>query len=81
MLIESRLDGMISTPRAGALGSAAKRPSKFDTPASKAHKNHEMSSPAGGHTPRGEAGDGLYVNVSERTASINERQGLRLLLS
>lgn len=49
------LDGMISTPRAGGLGSAAKRRSNFDTPASKAHKNSEMSSPAGGMTPRGEA--------------------------
>jgi DNA polymerase alpha subunit B len=68
MLIVHRLDGMIATPRAGAMGSAAKRRSNFDTPASKAHKNHEMSSPAGGATPRGEASNGPYVFVSERTA-------------
>lgn len=58
-----RLDGMIATPRAGAVGSAAKRRSNFDTPSSKANKNHEMSSPAGGLTPRGEATNGPYVYV------------------
>lgn len=71
MLIETRLDGMIPTPRAGASASAAKRRSNFDTPSSKAHKNHEMSSPAGGQTSRGEAGDGLYVQVMQHTALSN----------
>ncbi|KAJ4356683.1 DNA-directed DNA polymerase alpha subunit pol12 [Didymosphaeria variabile] len=61
------LDGMIATPRTGALGSAAKRRSNFDTPSSKAHKNHEMSSPASGPTPRGEASNGLAFDFSSRT--------------
>ncbi|KAK7192011.1 DNA polymerase alpha/epsilon subunit B [Paraphaeosphaeria sporulosa] len=60
------LDGMIATPRAAPLGSAAKRRSNFDAPAGKAHKNHEMSSPAGGQTPRGEVGDASVFDFSSR---------------
>ncbi|KAJ4290219.1 DNA-directed DNA polymerase alpha subunit pol12 [Kalmusia sp. IMI 367209] len=60
------LDGMIATPRPGGInGSAAKRRSNFGTPASKAHKNHEMSSPAGGLTPR-EANGGPTFDFSTR---------------
>ena len=58
------LDGMITTPRSGALGSAAKRRSNFDTPSSKAHKNSEMSSPAGGMTSRGDT-NGPYVHPTQ----------------
>jgi DNA polymerase alpha subunit B len=54
------------------MGSAAKRRSNFDTPASKAHKNHEMSSPASGLTPRGEASNGPYVFIPKRAASTDE---------
>ncbi|KAF1973894.1 DNA polymerase alpha 70 kDa subunit [Bimuria novae-zelandiae CBS 107.79] len=63
------LDGMIATPRAGALGSAAKRRSNFDTPASKAHKNHEMSSPAGGVTPRADTNGAPAFDFSSRTSA------------
>jgi DNA polymerase alpha subunit B len=45
----------------GANGSIVKRKSKFDTPASKAHKNHEMSSPGGVLTPRGDTNSGPCV--------------------
>jgi len=55
---------MIGTPRAnGVNGSAAKRRPNFNTPASKAHKSHEMSSPAGGINVRGDGASGTYVNT------------------
>ena len=73
------LDGMITTPRAAALGSAAKRRSNFDTPASKAHKNSEMSSPAGGMTPRGEA-TGPSVRPRRLVMQSNNAQRFQLLL-
>ncbi|KAF2797537.1 DNA polymeras-like protein alpha/primase associated subunit [Melanomma pulvis-pyrius CBS 109.77] len=51
------LDGLVpNTPRPGALngvnGSTVKRKSNFQTPAGKASKNHEMSSPGGVFTPK-----------------------------
>ncbi|PVH99445.1 DNA polymeras-like protein alpha/primase associated subunit [Periconia macrospinosa] len=64
------LDGMIQTPRPGGLnganGSAAKRRSNFDTPASKANKSHVMSSPGGFATPKTEVQDGKVFNFSTR---------------
>ncbi|KAF1957910.1 DNA polymerase alpha 70 kDa subunit [Byssothecium circinans] len=61
------LDGMIQTPRAGGLNSSAvKRRSNFDTPASKAHKNHEMSSPGGVLTPKADANGGPVFDFSSR---------------
>lgn len=69
MLIISRLDGMIQTPRAGGAsgvnGSAAKRRSNFDTPASKANKSHEMSSPGGFMPSKSEVKEGKYVLVAD----------------
>lgn len=64
-----RLDGLVpNTPRPGALagvggvnGSTVKRKSNFETPASKASKSHEMSSPGGILTLKGEANGGPCV--------------------
>ena len=63
-----RLDGLVpNTPRSGALngvnGSTVKRKSHFETPASKAHKNHEMSSPGAVLTPKAETNGGPYVHT------------------
>ncbi|KAF2646091.1 DNA polymerase alpha, subunit B [Massarina eburnea CBS 473.64] len=60
------LDGMIQTPRGGLNTSAAKRRSNFDTPASKVHKNHEMSSPGGMLTPKAEANGGAVLDFASR---------------
>ncbi|CAI6341186.1 unnamed protein product [Periconia digitata] len=61
------LGGMIQTPRAGGVnGSAAKRRSNFDTPASKANKGHEMSSPGGIVPSKTEAHDGTTFDFSTR---------------
>ncbi|KAF2652236.1 DNA polymerase alpha 70 kDa subunit [Lophiostoma macrostomum CBS 122681] len=65
------LDGLVpNTPRPGALngvnGSTVKRKSNFETPASKAHKKHEMSSPAGVLTPKAETNGGLAFDFSSR---------------
>jgi DNA polymerase alpha subunit B len=61
-LIARRLDGMIQTPRPGGLngvnGSTGKRRSNFNTPASKANKSHEMSSPGSVLTPKVESNGG-----------------------
>ncbi|KAF2468910.1 DNA polymerase alpha 70 kDa subunit [Lindgomyces ingoldianus] len=53
------LDGLVPyTPRPGARngvnGSTTKRRSNFETPASKANKSHETSSPGNALTPKGE---------------------------
>jgi DNA polymerase alpha subunit B len=64
-----RLDGLVpNTPRPGARngvnGSTVKRKSNFETPGSKASKSHEMSSPGGMNTPKGELNGGAYVTHS-----------------
>lgn len=52
-----------NTPRPSGLngvnGSTVKRKGDFRTPVGKASKAHEMSSPGGTMTPKGEAGSGL----------------------
>lgn len=61
-----RLEGLVpNTPRPGGQisvnGSTVKRKSNFQTPSSKANKAHEMSSPGGVSTPKGESTSGVYV--------------------
>lgn len=68
MLNVDRLEGLVqNTPRPGAMkgvnGSTVKRKSNFETPASKASKNHEMSSPGGVLTPTGEINGGPYASL------------------
>ncbi|KAF2260144.1 DNA polymeras-like protein alpha/primase associated subunit [Lojkania enalia] len=65
------LDGLVpNTPRPGALGGAngstIKRKSNFETPVSKASKSHEMSSPGGILTPKGEANGGPAFDFASR---------------
>lgn len=65
---------MIQTPRPGGLhgvnGNTGKRRSNFDTPASKASKSHEMSSPGGFATPRGDINNGPYAIYLPRMRSL-----------
>ncbi|KAF2112890.1 DNA polymeras-like protein alpha/primase associated subunit [Lophiotrema nucula] len=68
------LDGLVpNTPRAsapnGVNGSTVKRKSNFDTPASKANKSHEMSSPGGGLTPKGDVNGGPVFDFASRTGA------------
>ena len=50
------LDGLVpNTPRAGG---TIKRKGNFMTPGGKANKSHEMSSPGGAFTPKGEVNGG-----------------------
>jgi DNA polymerase alpha subunit B len=68
-LIPSRLEGLVpNTPRPSALtgvnGSTVKRKADFRTPASKANKAHEMSSPGAVSTPKIETAGGAYVDIS-----------------
>lgn len=81
-----RLDGLVpNTPRPGALngvnGSTVKRKSNFETPASKATKNNEMSSPGGVLTPKGEVNGGPYVLPSHLRlyTYLTRYQSIRLL--
>ncbi|KAF2873562.1 DNA polymerase alpha 70 kDa subunit [Massariosphaeria phaeospora] len=65
------LDGLVpNTPRTGALsgvnGSTVKRKSNFGTPTSKASKSHEMSSPGGIFTPKGETNGGPAFDFASR---------------
>ncbi|KAF1994335.1 DNA polymerase alpha, subunit B [Amniculicola lignicola CBS 123094] len=66
------LDGLVpNTPRPGTIktenGSTVKRKANFATPASKAHKNHEMSSPGGVITPRADTQGGATFDFESRT--------------
>jgi DNA polymerase alpha subunit B len=66
---QCRLDGLVpNTPRPrpanGVNGSTVKRKSNFETPASKATKNHEMNSPGGLLTPGVQTNGGTYVSIS-----------------
>jgi DNA polymerase alpha subunit B len=64
-----RLEGLVpNTPRPsgsnGVNGSTVKRKADFRTPAGKASKAHEMSSPGGIPTPKGELANAPYVEYS-----------------
>ncbi|KAH7113787.1 DNA polymerase alpha 70 kDa subunit [Dendryphion nanum] len=65
------LDGLVpNTPRPGARngvnGSTIKRKSNFETPGTKANKGHEMSSPGGINTPRGDSNGGPVFDFASR---------------
>ncbi|ORY19544.1 DNA polymerase alpha 70 kDa subunit [Clohesyomyces aquaticus] len=65
------LDGLVpNTPRLaarnGVNGSTVKRKSNFETPGNKASKSHEMSSPGGMVTPKGEANGGTVFDFVSR---------------
>jgi DNA polymerase alpha subunit B len=75
-LIVSRLEGLVpNTPRPSALagvnGSTVKRKADFRTPAGKANKSHEMSSPGGIPTPKIEPGSTAYVGRRMDTQAHN----------
>ncbi|KAF1938967.1 DNA polymerase alpha 70 kDa subunit [Clathrospora elynae] len=66
------LEGFVpNTPRpsawSGASGSTVKRKSTFQTPGSKANKAHDMSSPGGAFTPKGETPGGPVFDFASRT--------------
>ncbi|KAH8722411.1 DNA polymerase alpha subunit B N-terminal-domain-containing protein [Phaeosphaeriaceae sp. PMI808] len=65
------LEGLVpNTPRPGGLnginGSTVKRKSDFRTPAGKASKSHEMSSPGAVGMPKGETASGLTFDFTSR---------------
>jgi DNA polymerase alpha subunit B len=75
----NRLDGLVpGTPHRGPLngvnGSTVKRKSNFESPAAKANKNHEMSSPGGMLTPKGNASNGTFdFAARENAGDISEQ--------
>ncbi|KAF2705926.1 DNA polymeras-like protein alpha/primase associated subunit [Pleomassaria siparia CBS 279.74] len=72
------LDGLVpNTPRPDALnglnGSTVKRKGNFQTPSGKANKSHEMSSPGGMLTPKGEIGAVFDFESREHIGDITEQ--------
>lgn len=66
-----------NTPRSGAMngtqGSTVKRKSHFDTPSGKANKSHDMSSPGGVLTPKGDSKGAFDFASREHAGDISEQ--------